>query len=92
MIFDVDVVGGVNIKNYYGDDALSIFVKPPSVKELKNRLQKRGTEDNESLQKRLDKAEYELTFAPKFDVVVVNDNLQIAVDEVENLIRNFLEK
>jgi guanylate kinase len=91
VLFDVDVVGGLNIKKYYGDDALSIFVKAPSVEELKNRLKGRGTESEESLQKRLDKAEYEMTFAPQFDVVIVNDNLNTAVTECLDLIRKFVE-
>ncbi len=90
VLFDVDVIGGLNIKNYYGDDALSIFIKAPSVEELKNRLKGRGTENDESLQKRLEKAEYEMSFASQFDVVVVNDNLDDAVKECLNLIREFI--
>jgi guanylate kinase len=90
VLFDVDVVGGLNIKKYYGDDALSIFVKAPSVEELKNRLKGRGTESEESLQKRLDKAEYEMTFAPQFDAIVINDNLETAVRECLDLIRKFV--
>ncbi len=92
VIFDVDVVGGLNIKKYYGDDALSIFVKAPSVDELKNRLKGRGTESEESLQKRLAKAEYEMSFANQFDIVIVNDNLDIAVKESLDIIRKFVEK
>lgn len=90
VLFDVDVVGGLNIKKYYGEDALSIFVQAPSVEELKNRLKGRGTESDESLQKRLDKAEYEMTFAPQFDAVVVNDKLETAVRECLKLIREFV--
>jgi guanylate kinase len=90
VIFDVDVVGGLNIKEYYGDDALAIFVKAPSVDELKNRLQSRGTEDAESLQKRLNKAEQELSFAENFDIVIINDKLDIAVKECISRIREFI--
>lgn len=90
VLFDVDVVGGLNIKKYYGDDALAIFVKPPSIEELKKRLQNRGTETEESFNKRIAKAEHEMTFAKDFDVVIVNDDLQKAVDETIENIRNFV--
>lgn len=90
VIFDIDVVGGVNVKNYYADDALSIFVKAPSVEELKKRLQGRGTENDESLKKRLDKAEHEMTFADKFDVVIINDDLETAVEKTKAVIESFL--
>jgi len=91
VIFDVDVVGGVNIKKMYGEKALSIFVMPPSVEVLKERLLGRSTETEESLKKRLDKAEFELTFADKFDEEVVNDDLQLAIDEASALVFSFLE-
>lgn len=90
VLFDVDVIGGLNIKKYYGNDALSIFVQAPSAVELKNRLKGRGTENDESLQKRLDKAEYEMTFASQFDAIIVNDNLKTAVRECLDLIREFV--
>jgi len=90
VIFDIDVVGGVNVKKYYGDDALAIFIKPPSVEELKKRLTGRGTENAESLKKRLDKAKKELTYASKFDIVITNDKLENAVEETLFAIRNFL--
>lgn len=90
VVFDVDVLGGLNIKKYYGEQALAIFVQPPTVEALKERLTGRGTETPESLQKRLDKAEYEMSFANQFDVILVNDKLEVARDEANRLIRDFL--
>lgn len=90
VVFDVDVLGGLNIKKYYGEEALAIFVQPPTVDALKERLMGRGTESPESLQKRLDKAEYELSFAPQFDVILINDKLEAARTEANQLIRDFL--
>ncbi len=90
VVFDVDVKGGLNIKKIYGKEALAIFIKPPSVEVLKERLRKRSTEDEESLKKRLDRAEEELSFAPKFDVVVVNDDLMTAKKEVVQTVKKFL--
>ena len=90
VIFDVDVVGGINIKKQYHDKALSVFIKPPSVKELEKRLRKRSTEPEDIILKRLQKAEKELAYAVKFDRTVINDNLQTAQKETENLIREFL--
>ena len=92
VIFDVDVKGGLNIKNFFGDKALAIFVEPPTIEELENRLRKRGTETDESLQKRVSKAEYELTFAPQFDKIILNDNLDDARAEMLQTIREFLDK
>lgn len=92
VIFDVDVKGGLNIKNYFGDNALAIFVEPPTIEELENRLRKRGTETEESLRKRVEKAEYELSFAPKFDRVILNDDLDTAREEMLHTIREFLDK
>lgn len=91
VLFDVDVKGGVNIKKFYGDRALSIFVQPPSIEELSRRLHGRGTDTEEVIQTRLDKAAYELTFAPQFDKVVVNDNLNQAKAEVLALMNGFLK-
>lgn len=91
VLFDVDVKGGVNIKKFYGDRALSIFVQPPSIEELSRRLHGRGTDTEEVIQTRLDKAAYELTFAPQFDKVVVNDNLDQAKAEVLALMNGFLK-
>jgi len=92
VIFDVDVKGGLNIKKYFGDKALAIFVEPPTIEELENRLRKRGTETDESLRKRVEKAEYELTFAPKFDRIILNDNLDDAREEMLRAIREFLDQ
>lgn len=90
VIFDVDVVGGVNIKKFYGDKALSIFVQPPSVEILRQRLSCRGTDDPDVIECRLDKAEYELSFAPQFDIVITNDDLQIAQEKALKVIREFI--
>lgn len=92
VLFDVDVKGGVNIKKYYGDRALSIFVQPPSIEELSKRLHGRGTDTEEVIQTRLAKAEYELTFAPQFDKIIVNDVLDIAKAEVVEVVKEFLSK
>ena len=78
VIFDVDVVGGCNIKKYYGSRALSVFIQPPSVEELRKRLQGRGTDAPEVIESRIAKAEFELGFADKFDTVIVNDDLEKA--------------
>ncbi len=91
IVFDVDVVGGVNIKSMYGDKALSIFIEPPSVEELEKRLRGRGTDSDEKIKQRIAKAEYELTFAPKFDVVLVNDDLQLCKQKAVELVTEFLE-
>ena len=89
VVFDVDVKGGVNIKKYYGDEAMSLFIQPPSVEELRRRLEGRATDTPEAIQQRLDKAEYELTFAPKFDHIVVNDDLETAKQEALRLLKDF---
>lgn len=91
VIFDVDVLGGLNIKKYFGEKALSIFIEPPTIEELESRLRGRGTETAESLKKRLDKAEYELSFSNQFDRVVLNDDLAIAQQEVIELVTGFLK-
>ena len=90
VIFDVDVVGGINIKKHFGKQALSIFVVPPSIKELKNRLEERGTETAESLQKRLGKAAEEIAQLDAFDIVIVNDDLDSARQEVMKKVSAFL--
>ena len=92
VVFDVDVVGGCNIKKYYGERALSVFIQPPSVEELRRRLVGRGTDAPEVIEDRVAKAEYELGFAPQFDVVVVNDNLEEARQRAYDVIRNFLNR
>ena len=90
VVFEVDVKGGVNIKKYYGGDALSLFIQPPSVEELRRRLEGRGTDTPEAIVQRLAKAEYELTFAPQFDRVVVNDDLEQAKLETLSIVKEFL--
>ena len=91
VVFDVDVVGGVNIKKIFGDQALSVFIKAPSVEVLRQRLIGRGTDLMEKIEQRVAKAEYEMTFADKFDVVIVNDNLDTALAEAEKTVRDFLK-
>lgn len=91
VVFDVDVKGGVNIKNHYGDEALSLFIQPPSVEELRRRLEHRGTDTPEAIEQRLAKAEYELTFASQFDHVIVNDDLEKAKQETLRIVSDFLK-
>lgn len=91
VVFDVDVKGGINIKRYYGDRALSVFVQPPSIEELSRRLHGRGTDSEEVIQQRLSKAAYELTFAPEFDRIIVNDDLDVAKTETVRVVTEFLE-
>lgn len=91
VVFDVDVKGGCSLKKYFGDRALSIFIQPPSVEELRRRLENRGTDSPEVIADRVAKAEYELTFAPMFDRVVVNDDLETAQQEAYGLVSSFLE-
>ncbi|HNW97141.1 MAG TPA: guanylate kinase [Bacteroidales bacterium] len=92
VIFDVDVIGGLNIKKYGKENALAIFVMPPSMEELENRLKNRSTETAETLKKRLDKATYEISFAKQFDIILINDHLEEAVDKAKSTIDNFLSK
>ena len=92
VIFDVDVLGGCNIKKFYGERALSVFIQPPSIEELRNRLNGRGTDAPEVIESRIARAEYELSFADKFDVVVVNDELEKAQKEALATIQAFLKK
>ncbi len=89
-IFDVDVIGGINIKKQFAEQALSIFIKPPSIETLRKRLENRGTENKEQIDKRVSKAEYELSFAKDFDVIILNDDLDTAVKETVNKIREFI--
>lgn len=91
IIFDVDVNGGKNIKRYFGDDALAIFVMPPSVEELERRLRGRGTESEEAIQKRLGRSAKELDESVHFDRTIVNDDLDRAVEETAEAIRNYLK-
>ena len=92
VIFDVDVVGGCNIKKLYGDRALSVFIQPPSLEELRKRLTGRGTDAPEVIESRLAKATFELSYAEKFDVVIVNDNLEKAQAEALKTIRDFIQQ
>jgi len=90
IAFDVDVVGGVNLKRLFGDDACSVFIMPPSIGELRRRLEGRGTDAPEAIDRRVAKAEFELTKAPEFDHVVVNDRLEEAVEEVCSILDDFI--
>lgn len=90
VVFDVDVVGGCRIKEIYGDRALSVFIQPPSVDELRRRLEKRGTDAPEVIRRRLAKAEYELTFASRFDAVIINDDLAKAQREAVQTVKSFI--
>ena len=90
VVFDVDVKGGINIKKYYGDEALSLFIQPPSVEELRRRLEGRATDTPEAIAERLAKAEYEMTFASQFDHIIVNDDLETAKQETLNIVKAFL--
>lgn len=92
VIFDMDVIGGLNLKKIYGDKALAVFVKPPSVEELEERLRSRKTESEEKIRQRLDKAEREIGRAPEFDHILLNNDLNVAKREAESLVRLFLGK
>ena len=92
VIFDVDVVGGCNIKKFYGDRALSVFIQPPCIDDLRKRLEGRGTDSPEVIESRIAKAEYELGFTGQFDKVVVNDDLETAQKDALKIIREFLNK
>lgn len=91
IIFDVDVMGGINLKRLFGDDACSMFIMPPSIEELERRLRGRGTDAEEVIQKRIAKAEFEISKAPEFDHVVINDKLDVAVVEAAEIITSFLK-
>ena len=91
IIFDVDVMGGISLKRLFGDDACSMFIMPPSIEELERRLRGRGTDAEEVIQKRVAKAEFEISKAPEFDHVVVNDKLDVAVEEAAGIITRFLK-
>ena len=92
VVFDVDVKGGVNIKKFYGDEALSIFIQPPSINELRRRLENRATDAPDVIDQRIARAEFELTFADKFDRVVINDILEYAEADALSAIKQFLAK
>ena len=90
VVFDVDVKGGMNIKKYYGDEAMSLFIQPPSIAELRMRLEGRGTDAPEVIDQRIARAEFELTFADKFDKIVVNDDLAQAEQDALRLVKGFI--
>ena len=90
VIFDIDVQGGLHLKRKYKEQALAIFVQPPSLEVLKERLAARGTDSDEKLKERFIKAEKELNYAPDFDIILKNYDLQTACDEAENLVENFI--
>lgn len=90
VVFDVDVVGALNIKKLFGDQALSVFIMPPSVEALRARLEGRGTDTPEAIERRLAKAEQEIEYAPKFDRVIINDNLETAYEEAVQVVGAFL--
>ena len=92
VVFDVDVKGGINIKKYYREEALSLFIQPPSVEELRKRLEGRATDTPEAIAERLAKAEYEMTFAPQFDHIVINDDLEAAKQETLHLLTDFFAR
>lgn len=92
VIFDIDVIGALNIKKIYGDSALAVIVVPPSMEKLKERLQKRATENEESFAKRIEKAEHELTYKKQFDKIIVNDDLEDSFKEAGKIILDFLKK
>ncbi|MEA1873868.1 MAG: guanylate kinase [Bacteroidota bacterium] len=92
VIFDVDVVGGLNIKSYYQEKALSMFIKLPSLETLEMRLRQRGTDDETDIMNRLEKAAWEMNFAEEFDTILINDNLPKCLKDAENLVSEFLEK
>ncbi|MDR0232294.1 MAG: guanylate kinase [Dysgonamonadaceae bacterium] len=91
-VLDIDVVGGCNIKKLFGEKALSIFIQPPSIEELRNRLEQRSTDSPEIIEKRIEKAEFELGFAQQFDKIIVNNNLETAQKESLQTIKNFIKQ
>jgi len=92
VVLDIDVKGGVRVKELFGSDALSIYIMPPSVEELRRRLEGRGTDSSEAIEQRVSKAEFELGFAPRYDCRVVNDDLATAVEQTERLIFEFITR
>jgi guanylate kinase len=90
-VVDIDVMGAISVQTKYPDNSLSIFIQAPSIDELKKRLEKRGTETPQSMQERLDKASYELTFSHKFNKIIINDDLDVATTELLNTVAGFLQ-
>ncbi len=91
MIFDIDIAGGLNLKKQFGNNALALFIMPPSVKELERRLRSRATDSEENIIKRVAKAEQEIAFAKQFDRIIINKNIKQAVTDTENIIRDFIK-
>jgi guanylate kinase len=91
-LFDVDVMGGINLKKIFGEDALSVFVMPPSVDELRNRLIRRGTDSPEKIEMRVEKAASEILLADRFDLVIINDDLETACTEILRIVTEFIEQ
>lgn len=91
VIFDVDVVGGINLKKIFGEQAMSIFIAPPSIEELERRLIRRNTDSLETIKTRVSKAQEELEYQHQFDKIIINDDLQLAKNEIEKLISNFIQ-
>jgi guanylate kinase len=92
IIFDIDVRGGINIKSQFKDEALAVFIMPPSLEELSTRLESRGTDSEEKIRKRLQKAQYEIKFSNKFDLVIVNEDLDKTLKDAEKVVRDFIFK
>jgi guanylate kinase len=92
VLFDVDVMGAINLKNKFRTQALAIFIMPPSTEILRKRLEERGTESDEKIQKRMNKAALELKYAKKFDVILINDNLEYTLTEAVKIVTDFLKK
>lgn len=92
VVLDIDVKGGINVKKQFGDEAITIFIMPPSVAALRERLIHRGTDAIDVINQRVEKAEYEISFAGQYDVTIINDNLDEAITNTENVIKEFLEK
>ncbi len=92
LVFDIDVMGGLKVKDFFGEQALSMFIMPPNLDTLRERLQGRGTETDASLQKRVDKARWEMSYAERFDTIVINDHLETAIMEVCSKVKEFLSK
>lgn len=92
VLFDIDVVGGVNLKKEFGNDSMAIFVQPPSIEELEKRLKGRDSDSDHQLKKRIDKAEEEMSYADLFDHILVNDELETALSDAETLILDFINK
>ena len=91
-VFDVDVKGGMNIKRVYGDRALSVFIQPPSIEELRRRLEARGTDAPEVIGQRIDRAAFEMSFADRYDQIIVNDQLSVAQSDAARIVRDFLAR